>query len=124
LNPKPNNDNANQKNANQKSANQKRELSEEQQKREKDRKEWARKLDEKHRERMRALKEQSRMAAAQQLIDKPKATIATIDHQAMVEDMLKELYQRNPEWEARMKKAQRVSDIILDPCYLRFILPW
>jgi malic enzyme len=82
-----------------------RNLSPEQQKREKDRKEWARKVEEKRQERLKALKEQSHVA--RQPIE--QTTQVAMEHQTMVEEMLKELYLRNPEWEARKKKVQRVS---------------
>jgi hypothetical protein len=81
-------------------------LSEKQRKREQERKEWARQVEKKHQERMRAIREQSRLSTQQ--IGKKSAVV--LQPQSLIEDMIKELYVRNPEWEARKKRVERVSD--------------
>jgi len=90
-------------------------LSEKQRKREQERKEWAMQVEKKHQESMRALREQSRLSTQQ--IGKKSAVV--LQPQSLIEDMIKELYVRNPEWEVRKKRVERVSDsffaLVVDP---------
>jgi hypothetical protein len=87
-------------------------LSKHQQRREKERAEWARQAEKQHQERMRALREPTEQPRVRRQQLEQKAQPLP-EHQILVEDMLKELYSRNPEWEARKKRAQGVSHRLL-----------
>jgi hypothetical protein len=89
-------------------------LSAEQARRMKDREEWARQQEVQHQERMKAIREQNRVVREEM---RAKAQEA-VDYASMVQEMLQELCDQNPEWEERKEQVQRVSLILTVVIYL------
>lgn len=80
-------------------------FSEEQAKRMRDREEWDRKAEEEYQARMKVLRQQKE--AVKEEVRKRERD--AVEYAAMVNKMLQELYEQNPEWEARKREVRRVS---------------
>lgn len=70
----------------------------------KEREEWAKQAEVRHQTRLKLIQEQNRRTR-EAIRAKSKELL---ESSAMVERMLQELYELNPEWEARKKQVQRV----------------